>query len=72
MMFTENIKELKRKCAKNKDLLKLSGRVKFISQGEFKTLACEEISRMLNKNNKIYLSREFLLDKYYSTTEILT
>jgi hypothetical protein len=71
-MFNNNIKELRKKCSNNSEFLKLCGRFKFISQKEFETLASEEISRMLNQNNKIYLSREFLLDKYFSTTEILT
>jgi hypothetical protein len=35
-------------------------------------LAAEEISRRLDQDNKIYLSREFLLDKYYSTRDFLT
>ena len=26
----------------------------------------------MDQNNKVYLSREFLLDKYYSTTDFLT
>lgn len=56
-MFIKNIQEARKKCSNNSEFLKLCGRFKFISQKEFETLASEDISRALNKNNKIYLSR---------------
>ena len=67
----DNINALKFKF-NHTEFLKMCSRFRFISTHEFETLAAEEISRKLDQNNKVFLSREFLLDKYYSTKEFLT
>lgn len=70
-MFLQNIKNLKEKFTQTQ-FLKHCHRFKFITDSELKTLASEEISRKLDKSNKAFLSRQFLLDKYFSTKETLT
>ena len=70
-LFLTNIQKLKDKFITT-EFLKHCNRFKFISNKELATLASEEISRKLDKTNKAFLSREFLLDKYFSTKENLT
>lgn len=70
-LLLRNINSLKDKF-NHTEFLKLCQRFRFISAHELETLAAEEISRKLDQDNKVFLSREFLLEKYYSTREFLT
>lgn len=70
-LFLSNICKLKEKFNKT-EFLKNCHRYKFITNSEIATLAAEDISRKLDKSNKAFLSRDFLLDKYFSTKENLT
>lgn len=55
-MLINNIKQLKDKFNET-DFLRSCQRFKFVTDSELKTLASEEISRKLDKNNKAFLSR---------------